>query len=47
MAKGWLDGSTEKVVAALIGAGATRLSRDELKRIAALVEQAQKEEEGK
>src|ERR1700722_13885137 len=35
------DGSTEKVVAALIGAGATRLSREELKRIAELVEKAQ------
>src|SRR5579872_632038 len=34
------DGSTEKVVAALIGAEATRLSREELKRIADLVDKA-------
>ena len=36
------EGSTEKVVAALIGSEATRLTREELKRIADLVDQAQK-----
>jgi predicted transcriptional regulator len=39
------DGSAEKVVAALIGSEATRLTREELKRIADLVEKARKEEE--
>lgn len=39
------DGSTEKVVAALIGAEATRVSRGELKRIADLLDKARKEEE--
>jgi predicted transcriptional regulator len=37
------DGSTEKVVAALIGAEATRLKPEELRRIAELVEKAQKD----
>lgn len=37
------EGSTEKVVAALIGSEATRLTRQELKRIADLVDQAQRE----
>ena len=39
------DGSAEKVVAALVGSEATRLTREELKRIADLVEKARKEEE--
>jgi len=38
------EGSTEKVVAALIGAEGTRLSQAELQRIAELIEKAQKEE---
>jgi predicted transcriptional regulator len=40
----FFDGSTEKVVAALIGAEGSRLSREELRRIARLVEKAEKEE---
>ena len=40
----FFDGSTEKVVAALIGAEGSRLSREELRRIAKLVEKAEKEE---
>jgi predicted transcriptional regulator len=40
----FFDGSTEKVVAALIGAEGSRLSREELHRIARLVEKAEKEE---
>lgn len=38
------DGSTEKVVTALIGAEGARLSQEELRRIAELVEKARKEE---
>src|SRR5260221_370007 len=38
------DGSTEKVVAALIGAEGMRLSQEELQRIAELIERARKEE---
>ena len=40
----FFDGSTEKVVAALIGAQGSKLSKDELRRIAALVEKAEKAE---
>ena len=39
----FFDGSTEKVVAALLGADAGKVSTEELERIAALVEQALKE----
>ena len=38
------DGSTGKVIAALIGAEGSRLSREELQRIAELVDKAQKKE---
>ena len=38
------DGSTEKVISALIGAEGSRLSPEELQRIADLVEKAQKKE---
>ena len=38
----FFDGSTEKVVAALVGGDVTRLSEDELTRIASLVEKAKK-----
>lgn len=41
----FFDGSTEKVVAALIGAEGSKLSRAELRRIAELVEKAEKSEE--
>jgi len=37
------EGSTEKVVAALLGGETSRLSEDELERIAELVEKAKKE----
>ena len=40
----FFDGSTEKVVAALIGAQGSKLSKDELRRIAELVEKAEKAE---
>src|SRR5437762_8628020 len=40
----FFDGSTEKVVAALIGPEGSRLSREELRRIAKLIEKAEKEE---
>lgn len=40
----FFDGSAEKVVAALLGGEAVRLSDDELARIADLVEKARKEE---
>jgi BlaI family transcriptional regulator, penicillinase repressor len=36
------DGSTEKVVAALLGVEGSRLSKDELERIAGMVEKARK-----
>jgi predicted transcriptional regulator len=39
----FFDGSIEKVVAALVGAEGARVSRDELERIAKLVENARKE----
>jgi len=39
----FFDGSAEKVVAALLGSDATRLSDEELDRIAALVEKSRKE----
>lgn len=39
----FFDGSIEKVVAALVGAGGARVSPDELERIARLVESARKE----
>jgi predicted transcriptional regulator len=39
----FFDGSTEKTVAALLGGDASRLSEDELNRIAALVTKARKE----
>jgi len=39
----FFDGSTEKVVAALLGGEGTRLSDDELKRVAELVARARKE----
>jgi predicted transcriptional regulator len=39
----FFDGSTEKVVAALLGGEGTRLSDDELKRVADLVAKARKE----
>ncbi len=39
----FFDGSVEKVVAALVGGDAIRLSDDELKRIADLVAKAKKE----
>lgn len=41
----FFDGSTEKVVAALIGAEGSKLSREELRRIAELVEKAEKSED--
>jgi BlaI family transcriptional regulator, penicillinase repressor len=40
----FFDGSAEKVVAALIGPDGSKLSREELRRIAGIVEKAQKEE---
>lgn len=40
----FFDGSTEKVVAALLGGDATRLTPDELDRIAELVAKAREEE---
>jgi BlaI family penicillinase repressor len=44
----FFDGSSEKVVAALIGAEGGRLSREELRRIAQMVEKAEKaEKEGR
>jgi predicted transcriptional regulator len=43
----FFDGSTEKVVSALIGPEGSRLSKDELQRIAKLVEKAQKEEKSR
>ncbi len=39
----FFEGSTEKVVAALLGADGTRVSDEELERIALLVAQARKE----
>jgi BlaI family penicillinase repressor len=39
----FFDGSTEKVVAALLGGEGTRLTDEELKRVAELVEKARKE----
>ena len=39
----FFDGSTAKVVAALLGGEGTRLTDDELKRVAELVEKARKE----
>lgn len=39
----FFDGSTEKVVTALLGSDGARLTDDELKRIAALIEKARKE----
>jgi predicted transcriptional regulator len=39
----FFDGSTEKVVGALLGGESTRLTEKELERIAALVEKARKE----
>src|SRR5712692_1102938 len=39
----FFDGSTEKVVGALLGGEGTRLSEEELQRIAALVAKAKKE----
>jgi predicted transcriptional regulator len=39
----FFEGSTEKAVAALLGADMSRLSQDELDRIAALIEKARKE----
>lgn len=39
----FFEGSTEKVVSALLGGDATRLSEDELDRIAALIDKAKKE----
>jgi BlaI family penicillinase repressor len=39
----FFDGSTEKVVAALIGAAGSKLSKEELRRIAELVEKAEKQ----
>src|SRR5205814_10520502 len=39
----FFDGSTEKVVAALLGGEAARLTDDELRRMADLVEKARKE----
>ena len=41
----FFDGSTEKVVAALIGAEGSKLSREELRRIAELVQKAEKAED--
>ncbi len=43
----FFDGSTEAVVAALVGTEGARLSPEELRRIAELVEKAQKEEGGR
>jgi predicted transcriptional regulator len=43
----FFDGSTEKVVAALIGSEGSRLSKEELRRIAQLIEKAEKEERQK
>mgnify|MGYP001577830861 CR=1 FL=1 len=39
----FFDGSTEKAVAALLGADASRLAEDELERIAELIEKARKD----
>jgi predicted transcriptional regulator len=39
----FFDGSAEKAVAALLGGEASRLSEEELERIAGLIEQARKE----
>ena len=39
----FFDGSTEKVVAALLGGEATRLSSEEIDRLAALIARAKKE----
>jgi BlaI family transcriptional regulator, penicillinase repressor len=39
----FFDGSTEKVVAALLGGEASRISRDELERLARLIEKRGKE----
>jgi hypothetical protein len=41
--KTFFDGSTEKAVAALLDLKAAQLSRDELERVAQLVEQAKSE----
>jgi predicted transcriptional regulator len=43
----FFDGSTESVVAALIGAEGSRLSKEELRRIADLVDKAEKAERGR
>jgi BlaI family penicillinase repressor len=43
LVKTFFDGSTEKVVAALLGGEGTRLTDEELKRVADLVAKAQKE----
>ena len=43
----FFDGSTEKVVAALIGPEGSRLSKEELRRIAQMIEKAEKEEGGR
>ena len=40
----FFDGSAEQVVAALLGGEGARVSKDELKRIAELVDQARKDE---
>jgi predicted transcriptional regulator len=40
----FFDGSVERVVAALLGGEAARLTDDELRRIQQLVDQAKKEE---
>ena len=39
----FFEGSTEKVVAALLGPGTSKLSPDELDRLAAMIENAKKE----
>ena len=39
----FFDGSTEKVVSALLGTEGSKLSKDELDRISALIEKAKKE----
>jgi BlaI family transcriptional regulator, penicillinase repressor len=41
----FFDGSSESVVAALLGSEGTRLSNDELERIARIVEQSRKEKQ--
>jgi predicted transcriptional regulator len=42
----FFDGSIEKVVAALVGGEAARVSEEELRRILGLVEKARREKEG-